>query len=127
MPYIVGTPTVSKLSMENGIVQSATLTTTSTGAAALVSLTASTYRSADYQSVDYQVQVIRGSNYNSALIKVIHDGTNAYMTEYGNINQPNVGIATFSTDVNSGDLRLLAYPDAATATTFKFIYSAIKS
>ena len=49
------------------------------------------------------------------------------MTEYGNVNQPNVGVATFSSDINSGDLRLLAYPDAATATTFKFIYSEIKS
>jgi hypothetical protein len=108
--------------MSAGIVQSGIKTTEATGANNLVSLTA-----ADYQSVDYQIQVVRGSSYNSGLIKVIHDGTNAYMTEYGNINQPNVGIATFSTDVNSGDLRLLAYPDAATATTFKFIYSAIKS
>ena len=122
MPYIVGNETTSKLTMENGLVQSATVTTTSTGAAALVSLTASSYR-----SVDYQIQVVKGSSYNTSLIKVVHDGTNTYMTEYGNINQPNVGIATFSTDVNSGDLRLLAYPDAATATTFKFIYSAIKS
>ena len=122
MPYIVGNETTSKLTMENGLVQSATVTTTSTGAAALVSLTASSYR-----SVDYQIQVVKGSSYNTSLVKVVHDGTNTYMTEYGNINQPNVGIATFSTDVNSGDLRLLAYPDAATATTFKFIYSAIKS
>ena len=122
MPYIVGNETTSKLSMENGLVQSATVTTTATGAAALVSLTASTYR-----SVDYQVQAVKGSSYNTSLIKVVHDGTNTYMTEYGNVNQPSVGIATFSTDVNSGDLRLLAYPDAATATTFKFIYSAIKS
>ena len=122
MPYIVGAPTPSRLAMDNGLVQSGIKTTSATGANNLVSLTA-----ADYQSVDYQIQVIRGSNYNSALIKVIHDGTNTYMTEYGNVNQPSVGIATFSTDVNSGDLRLLAYPDAATATTFKFIYSAIKS
>ena len=122
MPYIVGAPTPSRLAMDNGLVQSGIKTTSATGANNLVSLTA-----ADYQSVDYQIQVIRGSNYNSALIKVIHDGTNTYMTEYGNVNQPSAGIATFSTDVNSGDLRLLAYPDAATATTFKFIYSAIKA
>ena len=122
MPYIVGTPTVSKLSMENGIVQSSTLTTTSTGAAALVSLTASTYRSADYQ-----IQVVKGSSYNTSLIKVVHDGTNTYMTEYGNVNQPSVGIVTFSTDINSGDLRLLGYPDSSDSTVFKIIYSAIKA
>ena len=76
MPYIVGNETTSKLSMENGLVQSATVTTTATGAATLVSLTASSYR-----SVDYQIQIVRGSHYNSALIKVIHDATNTYMTE----------------------------------------------
>ena len=122
MPYIVGNETTSKLSMENGLVQSATVTTTSTGAAALVSLTASTYRSADYQ-----IQVVKGSSYNTSLIKVVHDGTKTYMTEYGNVNQPSVGIVTFSTDINSGDLRLLGYPDSSDSTVFKIIYSAIKA
>jgi|TARA_B100001113_G_scaffold312577_1_gene277095 hypothetical protein len=108
--------------MENGLVQSATVTTTATGAAALVSLTASTYR-----SVDYQVQAVKGSSYNTSLIKVVHDGTNTYMTEFGNVNQPSVGIATFSTDINSGDLRLLGFPSSSDSTVFKIIFSAIKS
>ena len=34
------------------------------------------------------------------------------MTEYGSSINQMVGIATFSSDINSGDLRLLAYPDA---------------
>ena len=80
MPYIVGTPTPTRLNMDNGLVQSGIKTTEATGANNLISLTA-----ADYQSVDYQIQVVRGSSYNSGLIKVIHDGTNTYMTEYGNI------------------------------------------
>ena len=122
MPYIVGNETTSKLSMENGLVQSATVTTTETGAATLVSLTASTYR-----SVDYQIQAVKGSSYNTSLVKVVHDGTNAYMTEYGNVNQPSVGIATYSTDINSGTLRLLGYPDSSDSTVFKVIYSAIKA
>ena len=122
MPYIVGNETTSKLSMENGLVQSATVTTTATGAATLVSLTASSYR-----SVDYQIQVVKGSSYNTSLVKVVHDGTNAYMTEYGNVNQPSVGIATYSTDINSGTLRLLGYPDSSDSTVFKVIYSAIKA
>ena len=122
MPYIVGNETTSKLSMENGLVQSATVTTTATGAATLVSLTASSYR-----SVDYQIQAVKGSSYNTSLVKVVHDGTNSYMTEYGNVNQPSVGVVTFSTDINSGDLRLLGYPDSSDSTVFKIIYSAIKA
>ena len=58
-------------------------------------------------------------------INVIHDGSSAYMSEYGIINQP-VGIATFSTDINSGFLRLLAYPNSLSTTTFKVILTAIK-
>ena len=122
MPYIVGPTTPSHLNMSAGIVQSGIKTTEATGANNLVSLTA-----ADYQSVDYQIQVVRGSSYNSGLIKVIHDGTNTYMTEYGNVNQPSVGVVTFSTDINSGDLRLLGYPDSSDSTVFKIIYSAIKA
>jgi|TARA_B100000927_G_C16038243_1_gene297919 hypothetical protein len=122
MPYIVGPTNISQLSMPNAKVSSGIRTTTSTGAAALVTLTA-----ADFQSVDYQVQVVKGTSYNSAMIKVIHDGTTAYMTEYGNVNQPDVGIATFSADINSGDLRLLGFPDSSDSTTFKVIFSAIKS
>ena len=121
MPYIVGNETTSKLTMENGLVQSATVTTTSTGAAALVSLTASTYR-----SVDYQIQVVKGSSYNTSLVKVVHDGTNTYMTEYGNVNQPSVGVVTFSTDINSGALRLLGYPASSSSTTFKVIFTALQ-
>ena len=122
MPYIVGPTTPSHLNMSAGIVQSGIKTTEATGANNLVSLTA-----ADYQSVDYQIQVVRGSSYNSGLIKVIHDGTNTYMTEYGNINQPNVGIATFSAQISSGTIQLLGYPASTNSTTFKVIYSAVKS
>ena len=122
MPYIVGPTTPSHLNMSAGIVQSGIKTTEATGANNLVSLTA-----ADYQSVDYQIQVVRGSSYNTSLVKVVHDGTNSYMTEYGNVNQPSVGIATYSTDINSGTLRLLGYPDSSDSTVFKVIYSAIKA
>ena len=121
MPYIVGPTTPSHLNMSAGIVQSGIKTTEATGANNLVSLTA-----ADYQSVDYQIQVVRGSSYNSGLIKVIHDGTNAYMTEYGTLNQP-AGIATFSSQINLGNIELLGYPGTASTTIFKVIYSAVKT
>ena len=120
MPYIVGPTTPSHLNMSAGIVQSGIKTTEATGANNLVSLTA-----ADYQSVDYQVQVIRGSNYNSALIKVIHDGTNTYMTEFGSIAQP-VGIATFGSDINGGNVRILASPTTSDSTVFKIVRTLTK-
>ena len=123
MPYIVGTQPVTKqtLLLSAGLFDSTISTTTSVGISTLVSIASSIYRSANYQ-----VQVIQGSNYNTTSINVLHDGTNAYMTEYGTLNQP-VGIATFSAQINSGTIQLLGYPASTNSTTFKVIYSAVKS
>ena len=123
MPYIVGTQPVTKQTLElsAGLVDSTISTTTSVGISTLVSIASSIYRSANYQ-----IQVIQGTNYNTTSINVLHDGTNAYMTEYGTLNQP-VGIATFSAQIDSGTIQLLGYPASTNSTTFKVIYSAVKS
>ena len=123
MPYIVGTQPVTKqtLLLSAGLVDSTISTTTSVGISTLVSIASSIYRSANYQ-----IQVIQGTNYNTTSINVLHDGTNAYMTEYGTLNQP-VGIATFSAQIDSGTIQLLGYPASTNSTTFKVIYSAVKS
>ena len=123
MPYIVGTQPVTKQTLElsAGLVDSTISTTTSVGISTLVSIASSIYRSANYQ-----IQVIQGTNYNTTSINVLHDGTNAYMTEYGTLNQP-IGIATFSAQIDSGTIQLLGYPASTNSTTFKVIYSAVKS
>jgi len=110
----------SNLELIAGDIQSGILTTSGLGPAVVMSISASTYRSANYQ-----IQVTEGTNYNMTTINVIHDGTTTYMTEYGTINQP-IGIATFSTDISSGSLRLLGYPAFASDTTFKVVFTAIE-
>ena len=110
----------TNLELIAGDIQSGILTTSATGQATVMSISASTYR-----SVSYQIQAVQGSNYNMTTINVIHDGTNTYMNEFGTINQPS-GIATFSTDINSGSLRLLGYPASSSSTTFKVIFTALQ-
>ena len=56
----------------------------------------------------------------------MHDGTSAYVTEYGTLQAPS-GIATFSADLSAGQLRLLAYPASAGLTTFSVIYTALNA
>ena len=111
----------SNLELIAGDIQSGILTTNSTSPAVVMSISAATYR-----SVIYQIQVTEGTNYNMTSINALHDGTNAYMTEYGTINQP-IGIATFSTDISGGALRLIGYPSFASETTFKVVFTAIES
>ena len=111
----------TNLELIAGDIQSGILTTNSTNQAVVMSISASTYR-----SVQYQVQVTEGTNYNMTSINVLHDGTTTYMSEYGTINQP-IGVATFSSDISGGALRLLGYPTFASDTTFKTIFTAIES
>ena len=111
----------TNLELIAGDIQSGILTTNSTSPAVVMSISASTYR-----SVHYQVQVTEGSNYNMTTINVIHDGTTTYMSEYGTINQP-IGIATFSSDISGGALRLLGHPAFTSSTTFKTIFTAIET
>ena len=110
----------TNLELIAGDIQSGVLTTTSTSQATVMSISATTYRSASYQ-----IQAVQGSNYNMTTINVIHDGTTTYMNEFGTLNQP-TGIATFSTDINSGALRLLGYPASSSSTTFKVIFTALQ-
>lgn len=110
----------SNLELIAGDIQSGILTTNSTSPAVVMSISATTYR-----SVNYQVQVTEGTNYNMTTINVIHDGTNTYQVEYGTINQP-IGIATFSSDISGGSLRLIGYPSFASPTTFKVVFTAIE-
>ncbi len=120
MPYIVGTSLPSTLEMSAGSVRSSISTTTSTSESLLVSVPKD-----DFRSVNYQIQAVQGTNYNTTTINVVHDGTNAYMSEFGTINEP-VGISTFSTDISAGNLRLLGYPASNSSTTFKVVFTAIK-
>ena len=123
MPYIVGVkpPIFQTLDTSAGVIQSGILTTTATGISTLVSVESSKFR-----SVNYQIQAVEGNNFNKTTINVVHDNTNAYISEIGTINQP-VGIATFSVDIDSGKLRLLGFPASANSTTFKVIFTALET
>jgi len=110
----------TNLELIAGDIQSGILTTTSTDAATVMSISASTYRSAQFQ-----IQAVEGSNYNMTTINIIHDGSDTYMTEYGTINQP-IGIATFASDISGGSLRLLGYPASTNSTTFKVVFTALE-
>ncbi len=94
-------------------IESGSSTKEATSQASVDSFTASSYRSAQYQ-----VQITRGSSYQMTTINVLHDGTNAYLSEFGTIKTGS-NLATFDADINSGSLRLLATPTTSDSTVFK--------
>ena len=97
-----------------------TSTKTSTSQASIHSLAVATYR-----SVEYTIQITEGTKYHVTKILAIHDGTNVTFNEYGTITT-STPLATFTLDINSGIMRLLATPASSNSTVFKVKFNAIK-
>ena len=97
-----------------------TLTTTSSNTDTVASVSATVNRSATFQ-----VQVTRGTEYHVTTINVVHDGTNAFLSEYGTIRTGSI-LATFDADISGGNLRLRVTPTSTTSTVFKLSKTVIK-
>ena len=109
----------SVIPLTYGDIGSATLTTAATTANQVIDSNSATV----YRSVKYVVQVTSATAYQSCNINVIHDGTTAYISEFGDIATGAI-LASFDADVSGGNLRLLTTPVNA-ATTYKVIKTLI--
>lgn len=83
----------------------------------------STFSASGYRSAKFFVQVTSGSAYQATEITLIHDGTNVYKSEYGQVFSGAV-LATFDADINSGNVRLLTTPTNA-VTVYKGLATQI--
>ena len=106
--------------LSQGFVKSSSTTVTSTSQTAIDTFPAATYR-----SVKYQVQITRGTEYHITEIYIVHDGTSSYGTEYATIKTGSQ-LATFDSDINSGNVRLLATPSSSSSTVFKVVATLTK-
>lgn len=101
-----------------------TISAGSTAANTINSFTASSFTTAKVL-----VQIKQGSNIHSTELMLIHNGTDAYMTEYGTVYNSDI-IATFDAIVTGGNLVVQATKTAAsvaanTAATVKVTRTAI--
>ena len=102
----------------NAVYESYTSTTSTTSQFALDTFSTSTYRSAKYL-----VQISSGSAYELIELSLIHDGTNVYLSQYGNIKSGNT-LGVFDSTISTGVLSLLATPNNA-ITTFRAVATLI--
>lgn len=77
-----------------------------------------TSAAATYRTIKYVVQITQGSSYQSSEVLITHNGTTAYMTEYG-IIRTGSNLGTLSTDISGGNVRLLVTMASATSATIK--------
>ena len=115
-----GIATVTSLVLPEGLISSGVTTTTTTSESSLDSFSASSYRSAKYQ-----IQITQGSSYNITEISLVHDGSDSYGTEYGTV-RTGISLASFNTDIDGGNVRLLATPASSSSTTFKLVRTLIE-
>lgn len=83
-----------------------------------------TFAAATYRSAKYVVQITQGTSYQVSEILVIHDGTNTTMTEYGMMNIGGV-LGTFSTNIVTGNVRLIVTMASATSATINITRTTI--
>jgi hypothetical protein len=85
-----------------------------------------TFSSSTYRSAKYLIQITEGTSYHTTEISIIHDGSTTYSTEYGTI-KTNELLSTFDSDIDTGNVRLLATPVSSSSTTFKIVRTSINS
>ena len=115
-----GTADVTSVILPDGIVSSGSQTTTTILETSIDSFSVSLYRSAKYQ-----VQITRGSEYQITEIFIVHDGSSSYGTEYATIKTGST-LSSFSTDIDSGSVRLLATPTSSSSTAFRLIRTLVE-
>lgn len=82
-----------------------------------------TWSSSTYRSVKYTISIADSTagDYEMTEIHVLHDGTNAYFSQFGTVLAgTSTELATFGVDISGGDVRLRITPASTNSTTFKF-------
>ena len=101
--------------------------TTETSSSATTQIAIHSFAAATFRSARFTVQVTNStdSTYHTTELLLVHDGTTANITEFGEIHTGSAVEATFDCDVNSGNVRLLATPASTDTMAFKVVCHSI--
>lgn len=94
-------------------------TTTSTTTTSLF-----TFGTTSFRTMKATVSIARGTDYQAIEVLITHNGTTAYMTQYGEIIT-NTSLATLSVDISGGLVRLRGTSASATSTTYTILAQVI--
>ena len=107
-------PSLLSIGTQVGI-DTATTTVATTTATSVIGISTATFRSAKIQ-----VQISQSTSYQASDILLIHDGVNSNIIEYGTLATGSL-LGSYSTDINSGNARLLVTMSSATSATVKAV------
>lgn len=120
----VGTIVKNKLTVNNSLsVNTSTFTSISYTSSNTNQVIIDKFWTADYRSAKYDVQLTHGANYHVFEVRVLQDGTTAFITQYGEIFT-STRLGNIDANCSGGYLNLLFQPDAS-PTTVKLLRTAI--
>ena len=124
-PTITGTGSIAAgvitLDTETVLMDSSTLTTTTTA----VDQVAASVSATKYRTVEFTVSVTSGAYYHAIKILVVHDGATVSLTQYGEIlTNVSQSLATFTADILATNIRLLTTP-TFNNTVYKVLINAV--
>ena len=110
----IGAGTATPLNISSGTYGSFT-------ASAGTTVTADSTAIGSASVIEYTIYISNSTNIQSQKVLIMDNGSTAYSQEFAMMSNPNM-IATFSADVNGGNVRLLATPETGISgsTTIKF-------
>lgn len=99
------------------------ITTNSYSYASAANAQIDAFTTTSYRSAEYTIQVSNSSAYQVSKVLVVHDGTNAYATEYAIMNTA-ANMLTLGVTINAGSVIVYATPSDASVVV-KFTRSAL--
>jgi hypothetical protein len=111
----------ARLSVEEYGIDTTETSTSATTQTVIHTMSATVFRSARFT---IQVTNSTDSTYHTTEILMVHDGTNANITEFGKVFTANEE-ATFDADVSAGNVRLFATPATTDSMEFKVVCHSI--
>lgn len=79
-----------------------------------------------YRTVNYDLQITRGSEHYSSSLRVLNDGSNINLSEFNMISNTTNSLANVTFEENSGIISLCVTP-VSTAVTARYVRTALKA
>ena len=83
-----------------------------------------TFAIASFRASEYFIAITQGSAFQSSKVMVGHDGTNAYITQYGTLVSGST-LGTFTAAVNGANVELKVTMGSATSASIKIIRQTV--
>jgi hypothetical protein len=115
------TVAANNFNLNQGLITSGTLLSATGGA----TVNLDSFSTTSYRAASYEISVnANGQIYQTSTVKIVQDGTNPYITEYGILSSNGSPLATFTASLGGGSVTLSANA-VLSNTVFKYVKTMV--